>query len=46
MAPSGNTQFNESIQSYSQVMQFIASQPSTSLETRAVINTLLRESAV
>jgi hypothetical protein len=41
-----NTQFNESIQSYSQVMQFIASQPTTSKETRAVINTLLRESAV
>ena len=46
MESSDNTQFNESIQYYSQVMQFIASQPTTSQETRAVINTLLRESAV
>jgi hypothetical protein len=44
--PTDNTQFDASIQSYSQVMQFIASQPTTSKETRAVINTLLRGSQV
>lgn len=41
-----NTQFDASIQSYSQVLQFVASQPNTSKETRAAINTLLRGSQV
>lgn len=37
-----NIEFDASIRGYSQILQFVASQPSTSKETRSIISTLLR----
>ena len=41
-----NIEFDNSIRQYSQVLQFVASQPSTSQETRSIISSLLRDSAI
>lgn len=42
----GDARFNNSIQSYAQVLQYVASQPNVSQETRNVIAMLLRQTEV
>ena len=43
--PEGDVKFNSSIQSYAQPLEYIASLPNTSQETREVIALLLRNTA-
>jgi hypothetical protein len=43
--PEGDVKFNSSIQSYAQPLEYIASLPNTSQETRDVIALLLRQTA-
>ena len=43
--PEGDVKFNSSIQSYAQPLEYIASLPNTSQETREVIALLLRDTA-
>ena len=43
---SDNIEFHNSIRQYSQVLQFVASQPNTSKETRSIISFLLRDSEI